>query len=253
MHLPFILIIILNLLLHKTTCALYHSEINRHLNDLFSDLETQNLIVDYFDKMGTYREWKQVTSIKLDGTIIYQNKTYALTVYKKFPDKIKIIIQEFKQSYPKITQIKNGTEDFCFIELSDKKIEEITPIFDLKEDMHIMPKLMHLLSQENEHLHLLEEPNSSCDTLGIKLLHSKTKNNYNFYIDRNSKNVSKYTIINNLNKLNVFLEDTISDGRLKYPKKIRVETSAMDAELFFKKLGVNIGLPSSFFTLPKSM
>ena len=47
--------------------------------------------------------------------------------------------------------------------------------------MHIMPKLMHLLSQENEHLLLLEDPNSSRDALEIKLLHSQTKNNYNLH------------------------------------------------------------------------
>ena len=134
-----------------------------------------------------------------------------------------------------------------------KKIEEITPIFDLKEDMHIMPKLMHLLSQENEHLLLLEDPNSIHDALEIKLLHSQTKNKYNFYINRNSINISQYTIINNSNKINVLLEGTISDGRLKYPKKIKVETKAMEAELLYEKLNVNVGLTTSFFALPKGI
>lgn len=253
MHSTYIFFVLLNIILLKPTFAFYDTEIDRRLDNLFSDSNTKNLIIDHFDKMGTYRDWKQVNSIKLDGTIIYQNKIYTLTVYKKFPDKIKIFIQEFKQSYPKITQIKNGLEDFCFIELHDKKIEEITPIFDLKEDMYIMPKLMHLLSQENEHLLLLEDPNSSGDALEIKFLHSKTKNNYNFYINRNSKNISQYTIINNSNKTNVFLEGMISAGRLRYPKKIKVETKAMEAELLFKKLSVNVGLTSSFFAIPKSL
>ena len=253
MHLSYILFFLLNFLLLKPTLAFYDTEIDRRLDNLFSDSKTKNLIIDYFDKMGAYRDWKQVTSIKLEGTIIYRNKPYSLKVYKKFPDKMKIVIQEFKQSYPKMTQIKNGLKDYCFIELPDKKIEEITPIFDLKEDMHIMPKLMHLLSQENEHLLLLEDPNSIHDTLEIKLLYSQTKNKYNFYINRNSKNISQYTIINNSNKINVLLEGTISDGRLRYPKKIKVETKAMEAELLYEKLNVNVGLTTSFFALPKGI
>lgn len=225
----------------------YTNSIDRALDNLFSDEINKNILIDYFDQMGSYRDWKQVTSVKLDGNIIFEDTSYKLSIYKKFPDKIKVTIQELKQSYPKVTQIMNGSKVHCFIENAENNSQMIDPIFNLKEDLHIMPKLMHLLMIENNSLQVINKSNLNSETVEIELLNLINRNIYKFSIDKASKAVTQYSIKDYMNETNVFLEDTISNGRLKYPRKIKISTEAMKAELFLNKLSTNVGLTSSFF------
>ena len=65
--------LLLTLLSFDRLLGYYTNSIDRALDNLFSDEINKNILIDYFDQMGSYRDWKQVTSVKLDGNIIFED------------------------------------------------------------------------------------------------------------------------------------------------------------------------------------
>lgn len=253
MHTPFISITIFLFLISSPLNGLFSNYVNRALDKFALDQGDKDIIIDYFDQMGSYDDWKNVTSIKINGKVIFNNKTYAITLYKKLPNKFKIIIQDLNQPYPRITQIMNDSDVYCYIQNLENNIEKIAPIFDLKEDMHIFPKMMHLLIRENENLNLVDVLDLDLKTLKLEIDHSHTKKHYTFYVDKTTKYVTKYTIKNNLKESDISLEGTVFNGRLGHPRIINYEADSMTAKLILNSFNTNLGLTNSFFEIPKSL
>lgn len=252
MKAQYILYSVLALFLSTQLAGFDDLYIDRKLGHLSLSAIEKELISDYSFKMGSFRNWSKVKSLKLDGIITIKGKSYNCTLYKKSRNKIKLTIRDLNNSFTEITQILNGNESYSFTEHEDGTIRAIEPLFNLEEDKHLMPKLMDLIMHESDDISLIIKAQDEKKLLQLKYTIDGQKT-YEFDIDKETKYLTQYRISDKHKDIRITLEGLLKSDQLSYPKKITLSMNGEKAELLFHKFSHNLGLPPKFFNIPENV
>ena len=247
----FILSILLNLIIFLSYFQSLESSvfIERKLNSLELKQEYQDLILDYINQVGSYRDWESVKSIKLDGILYNNENVYEVSLIKKYPNKVRLVARKSGKQFPQLIQIQNGNTSYYSIQYLDGTIKEIDPIFDLSEEMNLMPKLMHLLTNNIEKMSVSKNQDAQNSVVYDFTINDGTA--YSFTLNKNTKSITEYSIKKNGTDLEFELKGEIKSSRLKYPRQVIYGSANDSTKLIFKKFDINIGIPEYLFQNPK--
>ena len=225
--------------------------IDRKLNYILSNQENIDLFLDYFNNFKSYQDWNSVNSIQLVGTLLHDENLYNLVIYKKNPNKIKLVISRDTENSPKIIQIQNNKEAYCYSEFPNGLIKTIDPIVNFPEDIILMPRIMHLLINNLGYGWKLKIKNSS-DTFNLNFYSDENKTKgYNFVIDKNSGIITEYTKNINNDDFVIKRYGEIQSGKLRHPRRVEYISTDHSITILFDRFYTNIGIPNFIFEKPK--
>lgn len=229
----------------------------------FQAIEAQTadeILNKYFETTGGLTQWKALKSLKMEGDMTMQQGSFAITIYRKAPDKFKVVLNVMGQEL--IPQAYDGetgwmVNPFAGASNPEKLTEE--QVKALKNQADFEDPFIEYKSKGYEATYegMADVEGTSCHV--VKLLRNKgvagLEESASYYFDPAS---GLQVMIRQSNadtggqEVEIHLSDYQDAGNgllMPFVMDTRLEGQSLQ-KIVFKKMGVNADIADSEFTFP---